>query len=167
MEKHPIFVYSRWVCALKPEVETLDKERILVIVKNTQSELYLIVQYTSNNEISFVSWKIENGDTKEWTVSKELFEETWIDRLTSLEEKPERFFEVHFYSPHRNKNFLNKTHVYIAETEQVGNQVESNEQKIQNPHWRTLQQIKAKLEAGKLNTNYESMEYLVSKLEQE
>ncbi len=167
MEKYPVFVYSRWVCALQPEVESLAKERILVIVKNIQTQLYLIVQYTSNDEIAFVSWKIEDGDTKEQTVPKELWEETWIDHLTYLEEKPDRFFEVHFYSPHRKKNFLNKTHVFIAETDQTGNKVESDEQKIQNPHWRTLQQIKEKLEAGKNNTNYESMEYVVSKLEEE
>lgn len=64
-----------------------------------------------------------------------------------IKEMTDRKFEVHFYSPHRNKNYQNITDVFYTETiqEEIGNSEE--ESKIQSPYWFSLQQIQNKIDS--------------------
>lgn len=160
----PSFIYNRWVCALKQNKDTIERQRILAIVRNPATNLYLIVQYTSNNEISFVAWWIEEWDDAETTIHKELAEESWLTDLQSIAPKPERSFTVSFYSPHRDKNYCNHTAVYLVETIQETIQISKEEQKIQSPHRWTHEQIQQKINEWRDNTNYESLQYLLDKL---
>jgi len=110
---HPVFPYDRWACALRTDAETISRERVMVIVKNTDSEHFLIVQYTSNTEIAFVSWGIEPWDTKDETVLKELEEEAGISELLHMKLLDDWFFEVQFFSPHRKRNYLNISEITL------------------------------------------------------
>lgn len=165
MNNQPVFIYDNWVCALREWEETIERERVLVIVKNRKTELYLIVQYTSNGDVGFPSGWIEIWHTKEETVKKELEEETWITQLNTIQELTDMYFTVKSRSPNRQKNYHSNTHVFFAETVQEWGDIHEDEKVIQHPHWRTLEQIKAKIEEGKDNTNYEAMEYLVECIE--
>lgn len=161
---HPIFEYDRWVCALQDECHIVVRERIMALIKNIKTNLWLIVQYTSNGEIAFPSGGIELWDDKIKTLKKELFEEAWITDIKNIEELNQLFFEVRFYSPHRKNNYYNKTHVFYWETIESGDIIDDEEKWIQNPYRWTIDEIKNKLELWKINTNYESMEYLVWKI---
>lgn len=163
---YPVFRYDTWDCALQEWCETLEREAILTIVKNTNTKLFLAIIYTSNGAISFPSGGIDEGDTKETTVKKELIEETWIKEILSIMELPDRFFEVQFYSPYRKRNNHRKTHVYYVETDQEEFLISDEERKIQAPHWMTLEDIKNYVTEWRDMTNYEAVDYLIKKIEE-
>ena len=73
-------------------------------------------------------------------------------------------FDVTFYSPHRNKNLHNKNHVFLVTIDQEDFVLSEEEQSIQHPHRWTLKQIEEYITNRRDNTNYESMEYLVSRI---
>lgn len=163
---HPIFEYTRWVCALRQWVQTVVRDRVMMIVYHLTLKKYLIVQYTSNNEVSFPAWWIEPWDSKEDTAKKELWEEAWLQWFESIQELPDWFFEVAFYSPKRNKNYYNKTNVVMMHTTNTIdlNAINEEEKMIQSPHRWSLQQIREWIHERRENTNYEAMDYLLSKL---
>lgn len=165
MSDYPIFTYIKWVCAVKDWLPMIERERIMVVVKNIKTQLFLVIQYKSNDEISFVSGGIEKWDSKRDTVIKELKEESGISSLPSISESVADYFEVKFYSPFRKKNFHNKTHVFLATTMQEELTIADSEQKIQTPYWWTLEQIRAKIIEWRDNTNYESLEFIVNRID--
>jgi 8-oxo-dGTP pyrophosphatase MutT (NUDIX family) len=164
---HSTFEYTRGVCCLQPWVESIQRERVMAIVQHAITKKYCIVQYTSNNEISFPAGGIEAWDSKEKTVRKELCEETGIESLQDLEEKTDWFFEVRFFSPKRNKNFYNLTHVFLATTTerlQIEKLLGTHEQAIQLPHRRSFQAIRKRVDTRWHNTNYEAMDFLLDRI---
>jgi 8-oxo-dGTP pyrophosphatase MutT (NUDIX family) len=167
---HPVFEYTRGTCKLVQWAETIKRERVMMIVENTQLDKYLIVQYKSNDEISFPAWGIEIWDDEIQTITKELQEEAGLtldtdDDITKVED---RFFEVRFYSPKRKKNYYNKTHLYHIKTQSEINykNLSEEEKSIQMPYRWSLEDIRKRITTRWKNTNYETMDYIVSKLEE-
>ena len=161
------FKCSIWVCAVQEWAESVEREWVLVILKNTYTNLFLVIIYKSNNDISFVSWGIEAGDTKEQTVYKELSEEVGISKLSLIKELPDRYFKIAFYSPYRQRNNIRNTHVFYAETDEISNDISENEKIIQTPHRYTIHEIQEyiKQEKIKATTDYEMMEYILKKIQ--
>lgn len=166
---HPIFEYTRWKCALVPWLKAIERERVMMVVKNTRLDKYLIVQYKSNDEISFPAGGIETWDDEVETIYKELQEEAGItlsknDIITKVSD---RFFEVKFYSPKRKKNYYNKTHVYYIKTQCEINYLSLSEEEkdIQMPYRWTVHEIKKYIQERRENTNYEAMKYIYTKLD--
>lgn len=102
----------------------------------------------------------------EHTIKKELFEETWIKKCWDIINLEDFFFDVNFYSPYRNKNYKNKTHIFMTSTEEEINKnlLSENEKSIQTPIWLTIDEIKKIMLEWKDTINYESMEYVIEKL---
>ena len=115
----------------------------------------------SNDEMWFVSWGIEEWHTQKKTVIKEIQEETGLTVLDSIVYRSERNFDVQFYSPHRDKNYHNITHVYRVETNQTDLYISDAEKNIQSHHRWTLDEIQDKIHKWRDNTNYEATQYIV------
>lgn len=60
----PEFCYSKWACNFRAVAETIVRKRIMIDLKKSETDLYLIVKYTSNNEIAFLSGSIEEWELK-------------------------------------------------------------------------------------------------------
>ena len=71
-------------------------------------------------------------------------EECGISEINSLEKRDDLYFEVLNFSPVRGKNYLNKTHVFLAKTEQEIDldSISDDEKTIQEPEWKSIDEIR-------------------------
>jgi 8-oxo-dGTP pyrophosphatase MutT (NUDIX family) len=96
----------------------VERDPIAVIIKHPDQELYLISQWKKSNWNGFLTGGIEDGDTLEETVIKEIHEETGFKNISKIVPMD---FVAHglFFHPVKNVNRLAHYHLIFAQLENL------------------------------------------------
>lgn len=147
-------------------MDIIERDRILVIVKNNLTNLFLTVKYVTDWETAFLSGWVEEWETREDSIKKELFEESWITDFQDLIHLENLDFEISLFHPQRKQNYKNKTYVYFA-TIQKDFDIDSmseEEINIQIPNWDSLDEIEQIIIENTTSSYYEPFKYLLDEI---
>lgn len=114
--------------AYKEDLPIIERDPIAVIIKHPTDDLYLISKFKGVTWNGFLTGGIEEGDTLEDTVRKEIHEETGyknIAKITPIN------FTTHalFFHPVKNVNRLAHYHLVIAKLANLEKDEVSEEEK--------------------------------------
>lgn len=111
-----------------PEAPIIERDPIAVIIKHPTDNLYLIAQWKKSNWNGFLTGGIEEGDTLEETVEKEIYEETGFKNIATI--KPLDFVSHGlFFHPVKNVNRLAHYHLVFAQLKDLKQDEVSEEEK--------------------------------------
>lgn len=119
----------------------VERDPIAVIIQHPTQDLYLLAQWKKTNWNGFLTGGIEDGDTLEETVKKEVREETGYLNIQSIKDAQ---FVSHglFFHPIKNVNRLAHYHLVIArldDLEQTG--ISEEEKNIAEFNWFSEQDV--------------------------
>ena len=102
----------------------IERDPIAVIIKHPTDDLYLIAQWKKSNWNGFLTGGIEDGDTLEETVHKEILEETGFKNPIDIKAID---FVSHglFFHPVKNVNRLAHYHLVTAKLANLENDIVS------------------------------------------
>lgn len=106
----------------------LERDPIAVIIKHPTDESYLIAKWKQSDWNGFLTGGIEDGDTLEQTVVKEIHEETGYKNVGDIEPTD---YVSHglFFHPVKNVNRLAHYHLVIATLKDLEQDTVSDEEK--------------------------------------
>ncbi len=106
----------------------VERDPIAVIIKHPNQDLYLISQWKKSNWNGFLTGGIEDGDTLEQTVEKEILEETGFKNISKI--VPTNFI-AHglFFHPVKNVNRLAHYHLIFVQLENLEQDEVAEEEK--------------------------------------
>lgn len=97
----------------KEGLPIVERDPVAVIIKHPDQDLYLVSQWKKSNWNGFLTGGIEEGDTVEQTVRKEIHEETGFKNVADI--KPLDFVSHGlFFHPIKNVNRLAHYHLVFA-----------------------------------------------------
>lgn len=97
-----------------PDAPVVERDPIAVVIKHPTDDVYLIAQWKKSNWNGFLTGGIEEGDTLEQTVVKEIREETGFKHVKNI--KPlDCVSHGLFFHPVKNVNRLAHYHLVFAE----------------------------------------------------
>lgn len=113
----------------------VERDPIAVIIKHPTDNLYLISQWKKSNWNGFLTGGIEDGDTLEQTVAKEINEETGFKNISKI--VPTDFVSHGlFFHPIKNVNRLAHYHLVFAQLENLEqDEVDEEEKAIADFVW--------------------------------
>ena len=100
--------------AYRPGLPIVERDPIAVIIKNPTDDLYLLADWKQAVWRGFLTGGIEEGDTVEQTVRKEILEETGYLHVKTIEET-DIVSHALFFHPVKNVNRLAHYHLVIAQ----------------------------------------------------
>ena len=113
----------------------VERNPIAVVIKHPEQNLYLLAHWVASAWTGFLTGGIEEGDTLEQTVVKEIAEETGYTNVASII-KTDCVARGLFFHPIKNVNRLAHYHLVFAQLgslEQIS--VSDEEKKIANFEW--------------------------------
>jgi 8-oxo-dGTP pyrophosphatase MutT (NUDIX family) len=127
--------------AYKPELPIIERDPVAVIIKHPSENTFLLADWKSANWKGFLTGGIEDGDTLEDTVRKEIHEETGfknVGRIIATD------FASHalFFHPVKNVNRLAHYHLVFAQLADLERDTVSEEEsKIADFIWVPFEQV--------------------------
>lgn len=99
--------------SFNPTAPIVERDPIAVIIKHPTDELYLLAKWKKSDWTGFLTGGIEEGDTIEQTVQKEIHEETGFKNIADIRSLD---FVSHglFFHPVKNVNRLAHYHLVFA-----------------------------------------------------
>lgn len=119
----------------------IERDPIAVIIQHPTQELYLLAQWKKSNWNGFLTGGIEDGDTLEDTVKKEVREETGYTHIQSIKNAN---FVSHglFFHPVKHVNRLAHYHLIVAKLGTLEQEEVSEEEKsIAEFNWFTEEEV--------------------------
>ncbi len=100
--------------AYRPDLPIVERDPIAVIIKHPADNSYLLADWKQSDWKGFLTGGIEDGDTLEDTVRKEIHEETGYTNVLRIVPSE---FQTHalFYHPVKNVNRLAHYHLVFAQ----------------------------------------------------
>ncbi|MBP9757320.1 MAG: NUDIX hydrolase [Candidatus Pacebacteria bacterium] len=129
----------------KPGLPIVERDPIAVIIKHPTDDLYLLADWKQSEWKGFLTGGIEEGDTLEDTVRKEIHEETGFRNVARIIPTD---FQSHalFFHPVKNVNRLAHYHLVIAQLADLDrDEVAEEEQKIADFIWVPYARVEAVL----------------------
>ena len=119
---------------LKPNLKIEERNIILAIIKHWDEDKYLVIRYKKNNSRAFVTGGIENNETPEEAVIREIKEETGFINIRKIEKICNT--DCTFYNSIKNVNRGAFTYNYYVELENGENiEVSKEEKNISDFEW--------------------------------
>jgi 8-oxo-dGTP pyrophosphatase MutT (NUDIX family) len=121
--------------AYKEDLPIVERDPIAVVIKHPQEDLYLLADWKQATWRGFLTGGIEEGDSLEETVRKEVHEETGYKNVSKIVPMD---FASHalFFHPVKNVNRLAHYHLVFAQLENLDkDEVSEEEQKIADFIW--------------------------------
>jgi 8-oxo-dGTP pyrophosphatase MutT (NUDIX family) len=106
----------------------IERDPIAVIIKHPTDESYLIARWKKSNWNGFLTGGIEDGDTLEQTVVKEIHEETGYKNVGDIKQTDHVSHGL-FFHPIKNVNRLAHYHLVIAKLKDLEQDIVSEEEK--------------------------------------
>lgn len=102
----PYFKYTDETWWVKNDVETKLRRTIQAIIRDRQTDQYLMLRWNIDSMISLVGWGVEEWETELEALHKEIKEEAWFD---TIEIKRQVGWEIHRHFYHALKGYNNYT----------------------------------------------------------
>lgn len=116
VEKYPDIDINQevGVDGYKPGLPIIERDPVAVVIKHPTDELYLLSDWKQGSFKGFLTGGIEEGDTLEETVRKEIHEETGYKNVAKIVPMD---YATHalFFHPVKNVNRLAHYHLVFAE----------------------------------------------------
>jgi 8-oxo-dGTP pyrophosphatase MutT (NUDIX family) len=131
--------------AYNEDLPIVERDPIAVIIKHPKENLYLLADWENADWKGFLTGGIEDGDTLEATVKKEVYEETGYKNISKIVLMN---FTSHalFYHPVKNVNRLAHYHLVFAELLNLDKDVVSEEEsRIAKFIWVPFEEVSALL----------------------
>ncbi len=114
--------------SFNPEAPIIERDPIAVIIKHPTDDLYLLAKWKKSDWTGFLTGGIEEGDTLEQTVAKEIHEETGFKNIDMI--KPLDFVSHGlFFHPVKNVNRLAHYHLVFVQLKDLEQDETSEEEK--------------------------------------
>ena len=112
----------------KERLPVVERDPLAVIIKHPTENAYLIAQWKSADWNGFLTGGVENGDSVQKTVEKEVYEETGFTHVSKIIPMD---FVSHglFFHPVKNVNRLAHYHLVFAELADLEKDEVSDEEK--------------------------------------
>lgn len=121
--------------AYRPGLPVIERDPIAVIIKHPTDDLYLLADWKQSEWRGFLTGGIEDGDTVEETVRKEILEETGYKNVATIT-STDIVSHALFYHPVKNVNRLAHYHLVIAQLADLErSEVSKEEQAIADFIW--------------------------------
>ncbi len=104
--------------SFKPDAPIVERDPIAVVIKHPSEDMYLISKWKQSNWCGFLTGGIEDGDTLEQTVAKEVHEETGFKHVTEILPL-DCVSHGLFFHPIKNVNRLAHYHLVFAQLENL------------------------------------------------
>ena len=139
----------------RPEARIVERDPIAVIIKHSTDESYLISKWKKTEWNGFLTGGIEEGDTVETTVVKEIHEETGFKNVGKIQPMD---FTSHslFFHPVKNENRLAHYHLVFAQlTNLEKDEVTEEEKAIADFVWVDLNDVLSTLSRNDMKLLWE------------
>lgn len=127
--------------AYRADLPIVERDPIAVVIKHPSENLYLLADWKQSNWKGFLTGGIEDGDTLEDTVRKEIHEETGYKNVLRIVPTE---FQSHalFFHPVKNVNRLAHYHLVFAQLADVErDEVSEEESKIADFIWVPFERV--------------------------
>jgi len=126
-------------------VEIVERDPVAIIIKHPTEDLYLMAKWKKSTWNGFVTGGIEEGDTLEETVKKEIHEETGYKHVGKIVETDEVAHGI-FFHVIKGVNRLAHYHLVLAKLEDLDqDEVSAEEKAIADFEWIPFDQVEALL----------------------
>ncbi len=114
--------------SFQEDAPIVERDPIAVVIEHPTENTYLISKWKKSNWNGFLTGGIEEGDTLEQTVQKEIYEETGYKNIENIRQTD---FVSHglFFHPVKNVNRLAHYHLVIAKLKDLEKEEVSEEEK--------------------------------------
>ncbi len=129
----------------REDAPIVERDPVAVIIKHPTDDMYLLAKWKNSDWNGFLTGGIEEGDTLEQTVQKEIHEETGFTHVAEI--KPMDFVSHGlFYHPVKNVNRLAHYHLVFAQLADLSQDTISEEEKaIADFVWVDINEVHATL----------------------
>lgn len=104
--------------SFKPDALIVERDPVAVVIKHPSEDVYLISKWKQSKWCGFLTGGIEDGDTLEQTVAKEVHEETGFKHVTNIVPL-DCVSHGLFFHPIKNVNRLAHYHLVSAQLEDL------------------------------------------------
>ncbi len=142
-EKVPYFRYTDAVRWVKEWVITKPRKTVQAIIKDVNTDKYLMLERKIDSMRSFVWWWVEEWETLEQAIRKEILEEAWFSKIISVKTHGT---EIHreFYHALKWYNQYTITQCFIVEVDsKEQEEILAHEKEKHEPVWMTAEEILA------------------------
>lgn len=145
-EQVPYFRYTDAVRWVKEWFVTKPRETVQAIIKDVNTNKYLMLERKIDGMRSFVWGWVEEGESLEQAILKEISEEAWFDKIVSIKIHGK---EVHreFYHALKWYNQYTTTQCFVVEVDTKDQkEISADEKEKHEPVWMTAEEILAQRE---------------------